>query len=131
MQIRFLVNRRHSKERKTPVPIYIGLKLYASLRAKTIIQKLFFLGICISYDRCVDICNTIAVSLLEKYDRDRVFIGNTRLDLFTIVAKDNIDVNARSTKVASHFHGISMTIMQFPSENNFYSNNFMTYTKSL
>ena len=35
-------NRRHSKHRDTPVPIYIGLKLYATVRAKTLIQKLFF-----------------------------------------------------------------------------------------
>ena len=80
MQIRFLVNRRHSKERKTPVPIYIGLKLYASHLANTIIEELFSLGICISYDMCVDFSNNIAVPLLEKYERDGVFIGSARLD---------------------------------------------------
>ena len=110
-------NRRHLKKRETPVPVYVGLKL-RTLRAKTLIQKLFFLGISISYDRCLDICSTIAVSLLEKYDRAGVFVGNSRLNLFTIVAKDNIDVNAKSTKIALHFHGISMTIMQFSSDNN-------------
>ena len=65
-------NRKHLKHRETPVPIYIyiGLKLYATVRAKT----LFFLGICISYDRCLDICNHIASSLLKKYERVMEFL---------------------------------------------------------
>ena len=39
-----------------------------------------------------------------------------RRNVFTIIAKDNIDLNARSTKVKDHFHGISMTQMQFLSK---------------
>ena len=37
--------------------------------------------------------------MLEKIDNDGVFTGNFRKTLFTIVAKDNIDVNSKSTKV--------------------------------
>ena len=58
------VNRRHCKERETPVAIYTGLKLYSCLRAKTVIQKLFFLGICISYERCLEICDHIVAQNL-------------------------------------------------------------------
>ena len=107
-----LANLRHLKKRETPLPLYVGLKLM-TMRAKTIIQKLFLLGICISYDRCLDICNNIAVSMLKKFDNDRVFTRNSRKNLFTIIAKDNTDVNSKSTKVGQDNHGISMTIMQF------------------
>ena len=69
-------------------------------------------------DRCLDICNHVPISLLERYERDGVFTGNSRKGLFTVIAKDNVDVNSKSTKVSSHFHGISMTIMQFLSEKN-------------
>ena len=31
--------------------------------------------------------------MLEKFDNDGVFPGNSRKNLFTIIAKDNIDVN--------------------------------------
>ena len=58
-----LANRRHLKKHKTSLPLYVGLKLM-TMRAKTIIQKLFLLVICISYDRYLDICNNIAVSML-------------------------------------------------------------------
>ena len=113
-----LANRRHHKKCETPLPIYVGLKLM-TMRAKAIIQKLFLLGICVSYDRCLDICNNIAVSMLKKFDNDRVFTRNSRKNLFTIIAKDNIDVNSKSTKVGQHYHVISMTIMQFLSNENY------------
>ena len=66
-----------------------------------------------SYDRCLGIYNNIGVFMVEKYDNDGVFTGNSRKNLFTIIAKDNTDVNSKSTKVGQHNHGISMTIMQF------------------
>ena len=38
--------------------------------------------------------------------------------IFTVVAKDNIDFNATSSTAATHFHGTSMTVMQFPVSDN-------------
>ena len=60
--------RRHPKERETHMylPIYVGLKLYAALRTKTVIQRLFSFGLSISYDRCISICNNIGLNLLRK-----------------------------------------------------------------
>jgi len=111
--------RRHSKERETPVPLYVGLKLYAAFRSKTIIQRFFSLGMSISYDRCISICNNIGLNLLKNYESDGVFVSsNLNTDTFTIFAKDNIDLNACSTKIKQHFHGTSMTAMQFPSDEN-------------
>ena len=80
-----LANRRHLKKRETTLPLYVGLKLL-TMRAKTIIQKLFLLGICISCARCLDICNNIAVSMLEIFDNDGVFTRNSGKNLFTIIA---------------------------------------------
>ena len=65
------------------------------------------------------ICNNVAVSMLEKFDNDGAFTGNSRKTLFTIVAKDNIDVNSKSKKVGQHYHRISMTIMQYLSNENY------------
>lgn len=108
--------RRHSKERETPVPVYVGLKLYSSLRSKTVIQRFFSLGLCISYDRVLEICNNISLNLLKRFEHNGVFVaGHLTRNTFTIIAKDNIDLNSRSTKQKKHFHGISMSTMQFPS----------------
>ena len=111
--------RTHVKERETPVMVYVGLKLYASLRTKTVIQRFFSLGLSILYDRCLSICNNISLNMLKKYDLEGVFVAShLTLETFTIIAKDNIDLNAISTKIKKRFHGISMAIMQFPSKEN-------------
>ena len=38
------IRRRHSKIHETPLSIYVGLKLYATVRSKTLIDRLFHLG---------------------------------------------------------------------------------------
>ena len=50
--------------------------------------------------------------MLKKYKLEGVFVAShLTIEIFTINAKDNIDLNAISTKAKKHFHGISMTIM--------------------
>ena len=91
--------RRHPIERETPAPIYVGLKLYAAVRSKTIIQRLHSIGVSISYERILYICNNISLNMLEKYRRDGVFVsGNLKLGTFTVIAKDNIDVKRLKSK---------------------------------
>ena len=34
--------------------------------------------------------------------------------LFTIIAKDNVGLNSSSNTAAGHYHGTSMTVLQFP-----------------
>ena len=34
--------------------------------------------------------------------------------LFSIIAKDNVDLNSSSNTAAGHYHGTSMTVLQFP-----------------
>ena len=76
---------------------HIGLKVYASVRSKIIIQRLFFLGVSISYDRILSICNNIGLNILKMYEQDGVFVSfNIKLGIFTITAKDNVDLKTRS-----------------------------------
>ena len=57
--------------------------------------------------------------MLKKYKLEGVFVAShLNIEKFTITAEDNIDLNSISTKVKKHFHGFSMTIMQFPSREN-------------
>ena len=46
-----------------------------------------------------------------------------RKSIFTVVAKDNIDFNTTSSTAAKHFHGTSMTVMQFSSAENIGNDN--------
>ena len=40
---------RHSRERETPLPIYVALKIHGLTRGRGLIDALFNLGLCISY----------------------------------------------------------------------------------
>ena len=57
--------------------------------------------------------------MLENFVNDGVFTANSRKNLFIIIAKDNIDVNSKSTKVGQYYHEISMTMMQFLSNESY------------
>ena len=65
-----------------------------------------------------------------------VFIPcNLKKNIFTIIVKDNIDHNARSTTVTKQYHGTSFSVFQFPfvavpGDMISYPNEFPTITKS-
>ena len=106
--------------------------MYAPLRKKTVIQHFFSLGLSISYDRCLSICNNISLNMLKKYKLEGVFVAShLNIETFTISAEDNIDLNSISTKAKKHFHGFSMTIMQFPSRENQGARQNIVYDLSL
>ena len=44
----------HKKERETPAVIYISLKIYATVRSRSIIDHLFQLGMCVSYKSIIN-----------------------------------------------------------------------------
>ena len=48
-------NVRHSKQRETPLPIYLGVMLHTKTRKLELVDTLFHLGLCISYYRVLKI----------------------------------------------------------------------------
>ena len=76
----------------------------------------FCAGISISYNRLLDKTRDLANRILHQYEGDVVFIPcNLKKNMFTIIAKDNIDHNARSTTATNHYHETSFSVFQFPS----------------
>ena len=55
------------RKRETPVITYISLKLYSSIRSKTLLQKLHQVGICSSYHHVLDIISDWAANALQMY----------------------------------------------------------------
>ena len=57
--------------------------------------------------------------MISQHHRDGVFLRRTlREGILTIIAKDNIDKNSKSTTSTRHYHGTSLFIFQFPTEEN-------------
>ena len=87
-------HRHHIKDCETSSNIYVGLKIYSMVRSRTLIQYLFDLGICISYDRVLSITKSLYEQLQSSYDEHGIFIPrNSRKGCFVMLVKDNIEKN--------------------------------------
>lgn len=110
---------RHSAQREPPLPIYLGLNIHASLRNKTLINKLYRLGLSISYDRVIEIEDLVAKSIIERSMIEGCVAPlKLKKNLFTVAGLDNIDHNPSSTTCNSSFHGTAISLFQFPKYNN-------------
>ena len=108
-----LDNRHRDKEEETSVNIYVGLKLYSTVRSRTLIDCLFQLGICISYDKILSITKSLYEALRNAFSQYKVFLPtNLKKGCFTMSAKDNIDKNATANLVRSHVHGTGISLFQ-------------------
>ena len=77
------------------------------------------MGISISYDRVLDLEDRIAASVCEQCDEDGVVSPIClKKQLFTVGAIDNLDYNPSSTTSQSSFHGMGISLIQFPTKDN-------------
>ena len=111
-----MITRRHIKDNATPLLLYTSLNICATVRSRGIyiIDHFFRIGLCVSYGRILEITKTIYENLRESYSLYHCFFPNIlKKGLFTIMLKDNIDINAKATFVKSHYHGTSLSMVQF------------------
>ena len=66
------VKTRHTLAREPPIPIYIALNIHQLSRSKKLIEQLYRMGICISYDRVMEIEDWITISTCERFKEDGV-----------------------------------------------------------
>eukprot|EP00794_Sanderia_malayensis_P001933 gene1933-2197_t len=105
----------HRVCQETPVPFYLGLFTYAKMRKKSIIDKLFELGISVSYDRVLALTMKMANHTTSQYHDEKVVCPlNLRLNLFKTAAVDNIDHNLSSITAITSFHGTRILLFQQP-----------------
>ena len=110
-----LNHRHHKRERETPVTTHVDLKLYLTVRSKTIIDHLFHLKILTSYDRVLSITKSLYEVLRRNYVQRNIFLQtNLKKECFVVLAKDNIDKNASSNLAKSHYRGTSISLLPFP-----------------
>ena len=83
------------------------------VRSKSLIDSLFGIGLCIPYKRILHLTHSIYEQLQINYNYYGIHLpNNLRKDCFVILAKDNIDKNAKSNFLLSHFHGTSLSVLQ-------------------
>ena len=109
---------RHSRQRETPLPIYLGIMLHTKTRKRELVDTLFNLGLCISYDRVLNISTDLGDKICYHYEQEKaVCPPQLKGGLFTTAAVDNIDHNPSSTTSRDSFHGTGISLFQHPDEN--------------
>ena len=61
---------RHTKAREPPLPLYIGFNVHAMTRSRTLIAKLYQMGISVSYQRIMELEDMLATSISERFEMD-------------------------------------------------------------
>ena len=86
------VKHRHSLNLEPPLPLHIGLSIHTKSRSKKLITELYELGLCVSYDRILQLENKLTTSICE-HTREIGLVCPIQLHhkLFTVGALDNID----------------------------------------
>ena len=107
---------RHRLAQETPVPTYVGLLLHAQTRKRELVDRLYSLGLSISYDRVLRISAELGNNLCQRYHNDQVVCPpSLKGNVFTTSAVDNIDHNPSSTTAKDSFHGTGISLFQHPS----------------
>ena len=112
--------KRRNKNTQPPFLLYVAVKLYSSNRSKTLVNWLYFCdGISLLNKSLLELTRDIANRMIAQHDRDGAFLPRTlRKGILTIIAKDNIDQTSTSATATRHYHGTSLSIFQFPTEEN-------------
>lgn len=110
---------RHSKDRETPLVIYLSLLIFQKTRCRELIDIMHNHGIGISYARVLEISAGCGQSVVNKYfEEGVVYPVNGRENIFTCGMIDNIDVDYQSKMTKDSFHGTAISIAQFPTTEN-------------
>jgi len=104
---------RQNRERETPLPIYIGLKIYAETRNRGLIDTMNKVWLSISYDRVMSVSTFVCI----RFEHDGVVCPpKLRKHFFTTGALDNMDDNPSATTAKDSFHGTAISVVQHPSD---------------
>jgi len=63
---------RHSIDQETPVPMYIGLMLHAHTCKRDLVDRLYNLGMSISYDRVLRLTAQVGSNVCEQFQKEHV-----------------------------------------------------------
>ena len=89
--------------------------LHAETRKRGLVDKLFSLGLSISYERVLCLSAQMGNSVCQLYHIEQVVCPPTlRGNVFTTAAVDNIDHNPSATTAKISFHGTGISLLQHP-----------------
>ena len=105
---------RHSRERETPFPLSLTLKIHAVTRSRGLIDTLFSLGMCVSYVRLLQLTADIVNGVCARDCRLSIILG------LSIILTITQDYDGQG-----FYQGTGITLMQHPSHTNGTADSFI------
>ena len=121
LQFNTVKQKNKSKSNETLLPLYMGLMVHPGTRNKSLIEELNEYGLSISYKHkhILEIQNSITNQLCNLCDVQKsVCPPRLQENLFTVSAIDNLDHNPSCSTAKYFFHGTSISIFQFQTNQN-------------
>ena len=104
---------RHSPDRETKLPLYLGLLLYSRTRKRDLIDILFENGLSVSYGRVLQLSTDVGNAVIDQFEDDGVVCPTVLKEgVFTTGNLDNFDHNTTSTSAQTAFHGTALSLTQ-------------------
>ena len=105
----------HSRDREPPLPIYLDLMTHAETRKRARVDKLYNLGLSISYDRVLELSTDMGNSVCARFESEGFFCQTKLLKgVFTTAAVDNIDHSPSSVTAQGAFDGTGISLFRHP-----------------
>ena len=112
-------NIHHNKDRETPFPLYLGLKLHGEGRQKKQISNANAFGMSVSYKRVMEIKRSMAQAVVKQFVNDGVVLPtNIHKDVFVTFDVDNLDSKNQSNFSQDEFHGTAISVTNHLSRDN-------------
>ena len=103
----------HSIDREPPLPIYFGLLIHGETRRHGLVDKLYNLGLSVSYDRVLTLSTQMGNSVIARFEAEGVVCpSKLQKGVFTTAAVDNIDHNPSSSTAKDSFNGTGISMFQ-------------------
>ena len=110
---------RHRVEYEPDISTYLGLKIHATTRSKSLVNILASFGISITYARVLELEERLAESVCKQSFQEKVVCpSRLKLGLYSVAAIDNIDYDPSATTAIGSFHGTGISISQCPTVDN-------------
>ena len=110
---------RHSEQRETPLPLFLGALVHSRTRSKDLVDTLYRLGLSVSYDRVLGLSADLGNTAISHFETiGTVCPPKLNIGVFTTSAVDNIDHDPTATSAQGSFHGTGISLFQHPETEN-------------
>ena len=104
---------QRAKSRESLLSIYLGMMIHAKTWKRTLVDKLYSLGISVSYSRVMELSKKMGNKVLSHYaEQWLVSPPSLKFNLFTTGAFENVNHNQSSTTAEDSFHGTGISLFQ-------------------